>query len=259
MKLCLSTWSLRDKINRDFPFHEFPRIARERFGIRGVELCQVHFFQPDSRRLDQLLKSVADNGVSIVNIPIDVGNLSQRDPRKRAYDLRLIQGWVDVADYVGAPNVRVNTGSQEPPLDLSITIAGYRTIADYAEPKGIKVGLENHGGISADPANLLQIVEAVGARRFGTVPDFGNFAPNARYAGLELIAPFALVAHAKTYDLDAEGNVPEFDFARCLQILNDVGYDGWLSIEFEGQGDQYEGVQRSIDLIRRLEPSIEVG
>lgn len=256
MKLCLSTWSLRSHINQDFPFHEFPRVARERYGIRGIELCQMHFPPPDSRRLDQLLKAVEGNGATIVNIPVDVGNISQRDENKRAHDIRLIQSWVDVAAYVGSPSVRVNTGSQDGPLDLSITIDSYNRIADYAEPKGIKIGLENHGGISADPANILKLVEAVGINRFGTLPDFGNFAPEVRYAGLEAIAPYALVGHAKTYDFDPAGNVAEFDFARCLQILKDAGFDGWLSVEFEGKGDQYTGVQKTIELIHRTDPSI---
>jgi len=257
MKLCLSTWSLRDHIGKDFPFREFPRVALDRFGIRAVELCQTHFPPPDSGRLDQLLNVVADTGSTIVNIPVDVGNISRRDERKRAHDVGLIESWVDVASYLGAPSIRVNTGHQEGSLDLSITIASYRRIANYAEAKGVKIGLENHGGISADPRNVVEIAEAVGRQRFGTLPDFGNFAPETRYEGLVRLVPYALVVHAKTYDLDADGDVPEFDFPRCLRIVRDAGYDGYLSIEFEGKGDQYDGVQRTIELIRRVDPSVE--
>lgn len=258
MKLCLSTWSLRSYISKEFPFHEFPRFAKEKFGIQAVELCQMHFPPPDSRRLDQLLDVVAASGSTIVNIPVDVGNISQRDARKRDYDVRLIKSWVDVAAYVGAPTIRVNTGHQDGDPDLSMTIASYREIADYATTAGVRVGLENHGGISADPERIVSIVEAVGTERFGTLPDFGNFAPDVRYRGLAMIAPYALVAHAKTYDLDADGDVPEFDFALCLKTLHDSGYNGYLSVEFEGKGDQIEGVQRSIDLIRRLDPTVEL-
>ncbi|MGH2460410.1 MAG: sugar phosphate isomerase/epimerase family protein [Chloroflexota bacterium] len=257
MKLCLSTWSLRDHIGKDFPFPEFPRVARDRFGIGAVELCQMHFPPPDSGRLDQLLNVVAATGSTIVNLPIDVGNISRRDARKRANDIRLIESWVDVASYLGAPTIRVNTGHQDGRLDLSITIASYRQIADAAEAKGVKIGLENHGGISADPRHVVEIVEAVGRQRFGTLPDFGNFTPETRYDGLAALMPYALVVHAKTYDLDASGNVPEFDFPRCLQIVRDAGYAGYLSIEFEGKGDQYDGVQRTIELIRRVDPSVE--
>jgi len=257
MKLCLSTWSLRDHVGKDFPFHEFPRVALDRFGIPAVELCQMHFPPPDSGRLDRLRAVVEATGLRIVNIPVDVGNISRRDERGRAHDVGLIKSWIDVASYLGAPTVRVNVGHQEGPLDLSITIASYTELADYGEAKGVKIGLENHGGISADPRNVVEIVEAVGQRRFGTLPDFGNFSPEARYAGLAALVPYALVIHAKTYDLDAEGNVPEFDFARCLRIVREAGYDGYLSIEFEGQGDQYEGVRRTIELIRRLDPSVE--
>jgi len=256
MKLCLSTWSLRSQINRDFPFHEFPKVAKERYGIEAVELCQQHFPPPDSRRLDQLLEVVTANGSTITNIPVDVGNISQRDAAKRAYDVKLIKSWVDVAAYIGAPSIRVNTGRQDGEPDLSITVASYNEIADYAAPKGIRIGLENHGGLSADPANIVKLVEAVGAKRFGTLPDFGNFSPEDRYRALEMIVPYALIVHAKTLDFDENGHMPQFDFARCLEIVHKGGYDGYLSIEFEGKGDQYDGVAKSIALIRTLEPGI---
>ena len=33
MKIALSSYSLRSHVNKDFPYWEFPRFARETFGV----------------------------------------------------------------------------------------------------------------------------------------------------------------------------------------------------------------------------------
>ena len=34
---------------------------------------------------------------------------------------------------------------------------------------------------------------------------------------------------------------PDVDINRCVQILNDAGYKGYISMEYEGGGDPLEG------------------
>ena len=65
------------------------------------------------------------------------------------------------------------------------------------------------------------------------------------------MAPYAAVCHAKALDLDENGEVPEWDFGRCMKIMKDAGFDGYYSAEFEGKGDQYQGVVGNLSVIRR--------
>ena len=251
MKIAVSSWSVRNYINREFPFDQFPAVVRQRFGVDALELVSRHMPAPDMRHVDLFNAALRDNDVKVVNVPIDVGNISDRDARRRAHDLRAIKPWIDVAAELGSPNARINTGQQTPPYDLAVTIDSYRELAEYASTRGVRILLENHGGISADPANIIRLGEAVGWDRFATCPDFGNFAPEVRYEALALVAPHAALAHAKALDLDAEGNMPEWDFARCMRIMRDSGFDGYYSAEFEGKGEQYAGTQANIAAIRR--------
>lgn len=251
MKLAVSSWSLRDHVNKDFPLKDFPRVVKERYGVEAVELCQMHFQAQDAKYLDEIINGLQATGSVVINMPIDTGNISQLDERKRNHDIKIIKGWMDVAAYINSPNVRVNTGSQnQGVVDLSITVDSYRKLAEYGEEIGVMVLLENHGGISADPHNIVKLFEEVGHKNFRACPDFGNFSPEIRYQGLEMMVKYAVIAHAKTYDFDEESAISISDFVKCLNILKSAGFDGYLSVEFEGKGDQYSGVERAIELIR---------
>lgn len=263
MELAVSSWSLRSHINNtppwlgqpraetDMSIDEFPGRVREMFGVGAVEICQMHVPWPDVRGLDRVAAGLDAAGVRVVNVPIDVGDISQPDDAKREHDLKLIQLWIDAAAYLGSPAARVNSGSG----DLETAIHSYRRLAEYAAGKGVRLVIENHGGLSADLANLRRMLDEAGPN-FGTSPDFGNFDESVRYDGLALMAPHAAVVHAKTYDFDERGEFHGFDLARCLGIVRDAGYDGPLSVEFEGDGDQPDGVRRTIALLRTLEPSL---
>jgi len=251
MKLAVSSWSLRDHVNKDFPLPDFPKVVKERYGIEAVELCQMHFQAQDSKYLDEIINGLQAVGSLVINMPIDTGNISQLDERKRSHDIKIIEGWMDVAAYINSPNVRVNTGSQnQGVVDLSIPIDSYRKLAEYGEKIGVMVLLENHGGISADPHNIVKLFEEVGHANFRACPDFGNFSPEVRYQGLEMMAKYAVIAHAKVYDFDEESKMSEEEFIKCLNILKSTGFDGYLSVEFEGKKDQYSGVRRIIELVR---------
>lgn len=252
MKLAVSSWSFRDRINKEFPLGQFGAFIKKRYDIDAVELCQVHFLSQDSKYLDELVSNLNEAGVTIVNIPIDTGNISQLDPRKRNHDLKVIKTWMDVAKYVGALNVRVNTGSQDGDVaDLSITVDSYRELAEYGDKIGVGILLENHGGISSDPEMIRQIFERVKHSNFRACPDFGNFMPNLRYMGIDIMAKYAAVAHVKPYSSYPPGQITEVDIPRCLQVLRENGFDGYLSVEFGRGGDPDECVEKTIDVIRK--------
>jgi len=68
---------------------------------------------------------------------------------------------------------------------------------------------------------------------------------------LEKIAKYARLVHAKFYEFDKNGEDPRIDASRCIEILRKAGFDGWLSIEFEGKGDEEEGISKSIKLCKK--------
>jgi len=131
-------------------------------------------------------------------------------------------------------------------------ITTLRELRPVLDDLDIQLAIENHWGISTDPAMLIDIVRRCESERIGTCPDFGNFHPTQdRYEGLELLALFAKHVHAKCSSFNAAGEESNIDYRRCLRILNDAGYDGSLSIEFEGDDDPEVAIRNARDLIVR--------
>ena len=248
-KISVSSWSLHRHIGKDITLLDFPTIARDKFGVDAIELVDFQFESTERDYVDTLKKRVKENGQKVVHIAAGYGNISQPDETQRLEDVKVLFGWLDLAVHFGAPAIRIDTGQQEGELDLSVTIDSYNRLAERARELGLKITLENHGGISGDPANLVQIVESVGADVMGTCPDFGNFAPETRYDDLQKVARYAAIVHAKTFEFDPDGEETTIDFSKCAQIFK--GFTGYWSVEFEGPGDQYDGTRKTIELIEK--------
>ncbi len=142
--------------------------------------------------------------------------------------------------------------SQPPPAKAERCVAALRQLRPTLDRLDLQIGIENHWGLSTDPETVVEIIRRVESPRIGTCPDFGNFtATQDRYAGLQLLAPYAKHVHAKSYQFNGTGEEATIDFARCLKIFRDARYDGAISVEFEGDGDQHLGSQRTRELILR--------
>lgn len=230
---------------------EDPEERQKAWGILGQAMTQLSTKRPEN--LDEVKAALDEYGVKVVNMPIDYGNISQLDDEKRKADLEVIKLWIDVASELGCQGARVNTGQQpEGIFDLDITADSYRELAEYAASKDLSLVLENHGGMSADPDNILKLFEMVDHPNFRICPDFGNFEDEIRYEALDKIFGLdPILVHAKTYDFDEQGDHPKFDFERCMDIAKKHGFDGYYSVEFEGQGDQVSGIMSTIELLKK--------
>ena len=55
----------------------------------------------------------------------------------------------------------------------------------------------------------------------------------------------------KVKQIDDKGNETVFDFPKCVQTSKAAGFKGVYSIEFEGEGDPYEGVRKVVEELKR--------
>ena len=72
-----------------------------------------------------------------------------------------------------------------------------------------------------------------------------------KYKAFEMIAPHATFVHAKYTAFDEDGEDPKVDTPRLLRIFRNTGYEGLYGIEFEGEGDDHEGVMKSKALLEK--------
>jgi L-ribulose-5-phosphate 3-epimerase len=146
-KISLAQWSLHKKLyaNRSkMPEMnlDFPKIAREQFGIEGVEFVNQFFKTKahDSEYLKDLKTRAKDVGVTCVLIMIDdEGDLSATDQKKRDESVDKHKKWVDAAAALGCHAIRINTGSHYSPTDVDGVAEGCGKLTEYGEKHNIKI------------------------------------------------------------------------------------------------------------------------
>ena len=200
-------------------------------------------------------------------------------------EIERVKGMVDVAEAFGTKLMRhdatpgypntIKTGRSFDTV-LPTLARAYREVTEYAEKKGIRTCIENHGFFAQDPERVEKLINAVGHPNFGALVDIGNFActdADHNYA-VGLMAPYAFHVHAKDFhkrsgSLDnpgegwfmsrggnylrgaiiGQGDVP---VRQCINTLKRAGYGGVLSIEFEGMEDPLKGIRIGVDNLRRF-------
>ncbi len=254
----------RGDVDRKLDPQDFATIAKDEFGITGVEY--VNQFYVDAIKkpgyLADLKKKASDAGVTNVLIMCDgEGSLGDPNTKKRLTAVRNHIKWLEWAAELGCHSIRVNAASQgtyNEQLDLAAD--GLRRLAELGDTYDLNVIVENHGGYSSHGRWLATVMQMVDHPRCGTLPDFGNFfiqrgdepVEYNRYLGTSELMPYAKGVSAKSYAFDDVGNETATDFERMLKIVLNSGFQGWIGIEFEGSGDSFEGIKSTKKLLERL-------
>jgi sugar phosphate isomerase/epimerase len=207
------------------------------------------------RYLDLLVSKMVSTGVTATHISNNAPrNLADPDDERRKEGIRVAKSWLDASKQIGVRSMRVNTGGPQiiPSAEieggyprnekivpfLRNAIESFKELADYGEKSGVRVTIENHWGIAAHPVNIIIILDEVNSPYCEASPDFCNWEHELMlYHGLDLLVPKATsMVHAKRWV-----RFPDVDIPRCVRILNDNSYKGFISIEYEAGGDPVEG------------------
>ena len=164
--------------------------------------------------------------------------------------------WIDHAALLGAPAIRIFAG-QVPKGDteqaaIDRCAAAINESLKYAATKGVFLALENHGGITSTPAQMLKIIERIEPSDwFGINFDSGNFQTDDPYRDLQVIAPWAVNAQIKA-SVTVGGKKQPADLPRIINILRDSGYRGFVALEYEEPQSPYEAIPRLLEQLRPL-------
>ncbi len=160
---------------------------------------------------------------------------------------------------------------------LPVIVKGYKAVTEYAKTKGVKTCIENHGFFSQDSARVEAIINGVNDENFGALVDIGNFmcADEDPAKAVGNVAPYAVHVHAKDFHLKkgtefippdgffmtrggnflkgaiiGHGTVPVI---QCLRILKNAGYNGYVTVEFEGMEDPKTGVRCGLNTLKKAD------
>ncbi|MFC4992360.1 sugar phosphate isomerase/epimerase family protein [Rubritalea tangerina] len=256
--ISLAEWSLHRTIHAGkLDNLDFPRYAKEEFGIGAVEYVNGFFYDKakDKSYLGELKKRAADVGVENVLIMVDrEGHMGGKTRAETEKTVERHKKWVEAAKFLGCHSIRVNAHGHGGREEAGKRVAeGLRLLSEFAEPMGVNVLVENHGGLSSDGAWLAGVLKSVGMKNCGSLPDFGNFHSYDRYQGLRDLMPFAMGVSAKSRVFDADGNEAETDFRKAMEIVLASGFKGYVGIEWEGGNiSEQEGIRKTLALLEKV-------
>jgi sugar phosphate isomerase/epimerase len=243
-------------------------------GFDGVEILHVQMRDESNAALQKLKRQAHALGLALMGFSTHQGFVSP-DPEIRQANVEKTLGQIELAYRLGIPTMRINTGRWgttrsfdalmaqkgiEPPLPghtdeeaFGWVQAAIEKLLPRAEQCGVALGLENHWGLGRTAAGVLRIVEAIKSPWLQMTLDTGNFLEHS-YEQMEAMAsspvPIALV-QAKTYFGGGRWYALDLDYGRIAAMLRKHGYQGWISLEFEGNEDAATGVPKSLALLRQ--------
>lgn len=243
VKFTLAAYSYRELLTGDKPELTLEDFVRDcaKFGLEGTEPTSYYFPQPVTNEYLCRLKALAFRlGLSVSSTAVGNDFCSPPGDRRSA-QIASVKQWIDRAQVMGAPMIRIFSGStkegQGEAEAYRLAVEAIEECCDYAGQKGIFLGLENHGGLTRTADLMMKIIRDVKSPWFGAWMDTGNFHGEDVYAELEQIAPYTLHVQVKVVtSAQGRGREPS-DYPRLAKILGDVGYRGWICLEYEERED----------------------
>jgi sugar phosphate isomerase/epimerase len=223
--------------------------------LDGVDMTGYYFKSTEPAYLASLRHLAYRNGVLFSGAACGV-SMVQADAAKRAAALTEIKKWVDVADALGAPHLRIFAGKLPSGATLQQSVdwvvETMKAGCDYSAKKGIMLGVEDHSGVTQRADVCLEIMHKVNSPYAGINLDITHFVPTATqdaYAQIEACIPYATNTHIRDHFDDGT----PIDMDRVWQMFAHAGFKGFMSAEYEGKGnDPATGVPKLTEKIRTL-------
>jgi sugar phosphate isomerase/epimerase len=190
---------------------------------------------------------------------------------------------VDLAARLGAKRMRhdiVEWGFKTTKIgqfeeEFSRLVEACSTISEYAAQYGITTMIENHGFYITPSDRMLRIVQAVNKPNFKLLLDIGNFlcVDEDPVSAVKKCLPYADVIHFKDFYIRQPHSFPgegwlqtlsgkyirgaifghgDLETRHIVRTIKEFGYDGHISIEFEGMEPDKTGTRFGLDNARRL-------
>lgn len=278
MKLSVSTYSF-GKYEKELGIKGLIDKAAS-MGFEGIEFVEGAFMD-DTDNADLIRKCASDAGIEVVSFAVG-GEFIKKNPDD---EMKTVCRKIEFASRAGARMLRhdVTRGFDSEKRhtrgygDALPILTEYCTrITEFAQTLGVRTMTENHGNFSQDSIRVEQLINAVSHDNFGALVDMGNFmcADENPAAAVGVMAPYAFFVHAKDFFLKSGmladpgrgwfktrgGNYlrptiighGDACIAQSVKTMKRAGYDGYITVEFEGIEDNIMGIEYGAANLRRM-------
>jgi len=254
-------------------------------GVDGLEMHHLFFTGLETPFVDEVKRKCTESGLDIPMMCFSP-DFTHPDPKKRKEELKKQMDAIDLTVSLGGRYCRTLSGQNRPGLDqknaVKWCVEMIQESVDYASEKGVIINIENHykdgywkfPEFALHSEVFLEIIEQINSPFFGVNYDPSNaiVAGDDPIALLQKIKNRVVTMHASdrylkggtVEDLRKMEMDPIYGYASVIQhgvigrglndydtifsILEDAGFNGWISIE-DGMNGMEELVQ-SVDFLR---------
>jgi len=260
-------------------------------GAGHIELASLSLTPPGEDTVwnlyehDDLLQSIrsvtAETGVALSGICIPADFLLEGEALRG--QIERTKRYVDLCHSLGVHSLRHDVTQWARKArdyadfedNFAVIAESSAEIADYAAPLGVTTSIENHGFFMNASERVQRLIHAVDRSNFKTTIDVGNFlcVDEDAVIATERNLPVASFVHLKDFYVRPRGKSPgdgwlktlggqyllgsiigfgDLDTRGILSAIKASGYDGYVSIEFEGNEDCLFACAAGLSNIRRI-------
>lgn len=237
----------------------------------------------DRELLGRLVKRAKERNILLSSFTV-AANFCKESADEVNAELTRMKKLVETAAFLGVPLMRSDAGGRPAEMctreqfekDLPQVADCCGQLADYAAKYGLTLSVENHGFLFQNSERVQQLIKTVNRKNYRTTLDVGNFlcADEDPVIGTVNNIGLAAQVHFKDFIRRApNGFVPggnwiktrggfllrgtilghgEMNITALADIIKKSGYDGCVSLEFEGPEDCIMGTEIGIETLIRL-------
>lgn len=255
-------------------------------GGEHMEIVPYGYTLVDNLELaDAVREKAKEAAIELSNYSMPANFVQETDPLFDEEVARIKQH-VDLVHRLGMKHMRHDVTAFTLPQEkmtiewfeknLHLMVKGSQLIADYALQYGITTTIENHGFSVQSSDRVQRVLLAVDRPNFKTTLDIGNFmcVDEHPIIGVKKNLPYASLIHFKDFYFRAYDEHPgggdwfttsngnylrgaivgqgDIEIRKIVKLIKESGYDGYITIEFEGMEECKSASRIAMDNLRRF-------
>jgi len=181
-------------------------------------------------------------------------DFTEPDSSKRKESVLLVKRWIEAAEKIGAPVIRIFSGNQKPTgysreQVLEWMLKDIRECIDYGKQHGVVVAIQNHDDFIKTADDAIKILNAINSEWFGLILDIGSYRIGDPYSEIEKTAKYAVNWQIKE-KVFVDGKETDVDMDKLIKIIKLSGYTGYIPLETLGEGDPKAKVRVFLEKMR---------
>ncbi|MDC3412177.1 sugar phosphate isomerase/epimerase [Aquibacillus sp. 3ASR75-11] len=275
MRVSVSMYSVNARVQKEnWTTVDFLNYAKE-IGLGGVELLDI-YWKDKENEIAEVVSKLREMELQVSAYDV-TNNFVKESAEERTLEVEKINDGIEVAKKLGTNIVRVFCGDLHGNLTYEDgqdwIVEGLKRSAEKAEREQVYLAIENHGLLAGKSEQVEEIIEKVNSPYVKSTFDTGNFLlvheepekafdklrekiVHVHFKDFRIKDPSEQVkGFRSTQGVEVIGTIPgegQVNLSYIVNGLNEIGYDGWLSIEYEGKDDPKVANEEAVRRLRKL-------